>query len=94
MLLRMQIDDDVETHLYLTDYRSLYAGQLGEVTADAVLEEEGEAEHAPSYYRGQAADFWFRLWDLRRLLSAQRRRTRRCASRASSAQEGFQRVRR
>jgi hypothetical protein len=44
-------------------------GQLGEVTADAVLEEEGEAEHAPSYYRGREADFWFRLWDLRRLVA-------------------------
>jgi hypothetical protein len=67
--LQSQIDDDVETHLYLTDYRSLYVGQLGEVTADAVLEEEGEAEHAPSYYRGREADFWFRLWDLRRLVA-------------------------
>jgi hypothetical protein len=66
--LQSQIDDDVETHLYLTDY-SLYVGQLGEVTADAVLEEEGEAEHAPSYYRGREADFWFRLWDLRRLVA-------------------------
>ena len=67
--IQSQIDDDVETHLYLTDYRSLYVGQLGEVTADAVLEEEGEAEHAPSYYRGMEADFWFRLWDLRRLVA-------------------------
>jgi hypothetical protein len=33
--LQSQIDDDVETHLYLTDYRSLYVGPLGEVTADA-----------------------------------------------------------
>ena len=47
--IQLQIEDNVETHLYLTDYRSLYVGQLGEVTADAVLEEEGEAEHAPSY---------------------------------------------
>ncbi len=59
--IQSQIDDGVETHLYLTDYRSLYVGQLGEVTADAVLEEEGEAEHAPSYYRGMQADFWFSL---------------------------------
>jgi hypothetical protein len=63
--IQSQIDDDVETHLYLTDYRSLYVGQLGEVTADAVLEEEGEAEHAPSYYRGREADFWFTCGDLR-----------------------------
>jgi hypothetical protein len=33
--IQSQIDDAVETHLYLTDYRSLYVGQLGEVTADA-----------------------------------------------------------
>jgi hypothetical protein len=51
-------------------------GQLGEVTADAVLEEEGEAEHAPSYYRGgrptsgsPAVTFGCRLWDLRRLVA-------------------------
>ena len=33
--IQSQIDDGVETHLYLTDYRSLYVGQLGEVTADS-----------------------------------------------------------
>lgn len=64
-----QPHEDIETHLYLTDYRSLYVGHLGEVTTDDILSEEGEAEHAPSYYRGREADFWFRLWDLRRLVA-------------------------
>jgi hypothetical protein len=64
-----QIRGDMETHLYLTDYRSLYVGHLGEVTAEDVLAEEGEIEHAPSYYRELEADFWFRLWDLRRLVN-------------------------
>ena len=67
--LDAQIRDGVETHLYLTDYRSLYVGWLGEVTAEDVLGEEEEPEHAPSYYRQLEADFWFRLWDLRRLVA-------------------------
>ncbi len=82
-----QIEAGEETHLYLTDYRSLYVGHLGEVTAEPVLEEgddgaagegravepgEGrapESDHAPPYYRGKQADFWFRLWDVRRLVA-------------------------
>jgi len=64
-----QIQAGEETHLYLTDYRSLYVAQLAEVTTDDVLEEEGEAEHAPSYYRSLQIDFWFRLFDLRRLVA-------------------------
>lgn len=67
--IESQIAAGEETHLYLTDYRSLYVAHLAEITADAVLEEtEGEAEHAPSYYRGMKADFWFRLFDIRRLV--------------------------
>jgi hypothetical protein len=66
--LDRQIREAVETHLYLTDYRSLYVGHLGEVTAEDVRAEDGEAEHAPSYYGELEADFWFRLWDVRRLV--------------------------
>ena len=64
-----QIQAGAETHLYLTDYRSLYVAHLGEVTADHLPKEEpGELAHMPDYYRDQFADFWFRVWDIRRLV--------------------------
>jgi hypothetical protein len=59
----------VETHLYLTDYRSLYVAELAEVTDDDVRHDEGERAHMPAYYEGHAVDFWFRLFDLRRLVT-------------------------
>jgi len=68
--LQDQIQAGVETHLYLTDYRSLYVGHVREITADNVPgETPDEADHMPAYYRGRAADFWFRLLDLRRLVA-------------------------
>lgn len=64
-----QIQDGIETHLYLTDYRSLYVAQMGEVTSAHLPQESaGELDHMPDYYRNQFADFWFRLWDIRRLV--------------------------
>jgi hypothetical protein len=69
LTLDEQVQRGVDTHLYLTDYRSLYVGHLGEITADAVLEDEAEWPHAPEYYRYQMVDFWFRLWDLRLLVA-------------------------
>lgn len=60
---------DVETHLYLTDYRSLYVAEIGEVTDEDVRTDEGEHEHMPAYYRDYAIDFWFRLFDLRRVVT-------------------------
>jgi hypothetical protein len=62
-----QIKEGTETHLYLTDYRSLYVAHIGEVTSDSVLEDD--PVHAPDYYRGRPVDFWFRLWDIRRLVT-------------------------
>lgn len=58
-----------ETHLYLTDYRSLYVAHVGEV-ADADPREEEDAEaHVPAMYdEDTQCDCWFRLWDLRRLV--------------------------
>jgi hypothetical protein len=62
-----------ETHLYLTDYRSLYVAWLGEVTGDDVRDEEAERAHMPEYYveafRDHEVDAWFRLFDLRRLVA-------------------------
>ena len=57
---------ETEVHLYLTDYRSLYVGHVGEITADDVR--EGDAEYVPGVYDGAACDCWFRLMDIRRLV--------------------------
>jgi hypothetical protein len=60
-----------EVQLYLTDYRSLYVAHIGEITADDVREQNGEIEHVPQMYRqdDRHCDCWFRLWDIRRLVS-------------------------
>jgi len=69
LALDEQVRAGVDTHLYLTDYRSLYVANVGEVTADDILEDSGERAHAPAYYEDLAADYWFRLWDIRLLVS-------------------------
>jgi hypothetical protein len=60
----------VEMHLYLTDYRSLYVGHVGEITAEDVTEEEDQLSHVPRFYtdNGYHCDCWFRLFDIRRLV--------------------------
>jgi hypothetical protein len=68
--LASQIDAGIETHLYLTDYSSLYVAHLVEVTADNVLDDfPDERGHMPTYYDQHDADFWFRIWDIRRLVA-------------------------
>ena len=68
--LDTQIRKGVETHLYLTDYRSLYVAWIGEITAEHLPgEQPDELDHMPGYYRNQFADFWFQLWDIRRLVA-------------------------
>jgi hypothetical protein len=68
--LASQIDAGIETHLYLTDYSSLYVAHLVEVTADSVPEDfPDERGHMPTYYDQHDADFWFRIWDIRRLVA-------------------------
>jgi len=43
--------------------------RLVEITDDPVLEETpGELAHMPHYYQEHDVDFWFRVWDLRRLV--------------------------
>lgn len=70
LALQAQIDSGIETHLYLTDYRSLYVAHVGEITARDVLADPEEAECVPAYYRQNLlADFWFLLWDIRRLVA-------------------------
>ena len=64
-------DEAEETHVFLTDYQSLYVAHLGEVTTDDPRKEREERKRIPSYYTKQKleCDFWFRLWDIRRLVS-------------------------
>ncbi|MCK5448844.1 MAG: hypothetical protein KAJ43_11915, partial [Gemmatimonadetes bacterium] len=70
LALQAQIDAGVETHLYLTDYRSLYAGHLVEVTdRDVPGDDPDELGHMPSYYQDREVDCWFRLADIRRLIA-------------------------
>ena len=63
-----RLDDAREVHLYLTDYRSLYVGHVGEVT-DADPRRD-DATHVPRalYAEGVSCDCWFRLFDVRRLV--------------------------
>ena len=42
LALDEQTQQGPETHLYLTDYRSLYVAEIGEITDDDVREMEGE----------------------------------------------------
>lgn len=67
--IQEQVEAEVETHLYLTDYRSLYVGHVDEITADPVMSEHDELDHAPAYYRERVPELWFRLLDVRRLVS-------------------------
>ena len=61
-----------ELQLYLTDYRSLYVAHVGEITAEDVREDDDDPDaHIPLVYRRDEihCDCWFRLWDIRRLVS-------------------------
>jgi hypothetical protein len=62
-------DDAPETHLYLTDYQSLYVADLAEIHFGELP--DSEAAHVPSYYATDhlECDFWFKLWDIRRLVT-------------------------
>jgi hypothetical protein len=70
LAIQDQIEAGVETHLYLTDYRSLYVAELDEITTDRIrADTPGEKNHLPEYYEGMLADMWFRLLDIRRIVS-------------------------
>ncbi len=59
-----------ELHLYLTDYRSLYVAHVAEITDVDPRDDDGP-NHIPEIYRSKDVncDCWFRLWDIRRLVS-------------------------
>jgi hypothetical protein len=62
-------DGERECALYLTDYRSLYVGQVDGIRQDDVR--TSDREHVPDYYSasGLECDFWYKLLDLRRLVA-------------------------
>lgn len=59
-----------EMQLYITDYRSLYVAHVGEITVEDVREDD-DGDHIPDMYLDEKVncDCWFRLWDIRRLVS-------------------------
>ena len=67
--LNDQVAAGVETHLYLTDYRSLYVGWVDDIAGEELLRESDEADHMPGYYQGLMLDLWFKLLDIRRLVA-------------------------
>ena len=58
-----------EAQLYLTDYRSLYVADVDAIRFGELP--SSEAAHVPAYYARErlAADYWFRVRDVRRLVS-------------------------
>jgi hypothetical protein len=68
LAVQSQIEQGVETHLYLADYRSLYVAHLEDVTDEDVSSDD-ETDHMPAYYATRRADFWFRVVDIRRIVA-------------------------
>lgn len=66
--LRIADADEREVHLYITDYRSLYVGHVGEITREDVREDADGG--VPSFYATSnlECDCWFRLFDIRRII--------------------------
>jgi hypothetical protein len=62
------LDDAHETHLYLTDYQSLYVADVCAIVTDDPR--VNDAAHVPAYYteQGLACDCWFEIADIRLLV--------------------------
>lgn len=67
LALQRQIERGIETHLYLTDYRSLVVALVDRVDKD--VDRRAEQDHVPAYYGRHEVDVWFRIRDVRRLVS-------------------------
>jgi hypothetical protein len=69
--LRQESDGDQEVHLYLTDYRSLYVGHVGEIIANDLRADKKEEAYVPAFYRTSdlRCDCWFKLFDIRRVIA-------------------------
>lgn len=64
----LESDEPREVHLYITDYRSLYVAEVGEITKDDVRNLKDGA--APAFYtKDMVCDCWFQLLDIRRLIT-------------------------
>ena len=65
----LEADDHAESHLYVTDYRTLYVGELLAIEEGALT--AAEQAHVPAYYREKdlKCDFWFMVGDFRRLVT-------------------------
>jgi hypothetical protein len=70
-LLSDDAADAHEVHLYLTDYRSLYVGHVGQIVRADDLAEEDERQRIPRFYRENnlKCDCWFQLLDIRRVVA-------------------------
>ncbi len=64
------LEQGIEHHLYLTDYRSLYVAHLAEVRAGDDASVLQDTTRMPAYYaaRDFSSDCWFKLWDIRRVV--------------------------
>ncbi|MBK7786810.1 MAG: hypothetical protein IPJ57_20195 [Gemmatimonadetes bacterium] len=62
-------DETRELQLYLTDYRSLYVGDVGRISWED--EARSDPGHVPDYYQKDErhCDCWFQLQDIRRLVA-------------------------
>ncbi len=69
LALDAQLQQEVATYLYLTDYRSLYVADLGEITAVDPRRAPREQALVPEYYADLDCDVWFQIWDLRRVVA-------------------------
>jgi hypothetical protein len=68
LALNTQIENQVETHLYLTDYRSLYVGLISDIAVEHPRE-QNDLEHLPAYAHEKHADMFFMLDDIRRMVA-------------------------
>ncbi len=68
LALDAQTETDEETHLYLTDYRSLYVADVMAIEADDPRADD--VAHVPAYYTRNAlhCDCWFQVTDIRALV--------------------------
>ncbi len=68
LALDKQIEAQIETHLYLTDYRSLYVGLISDIAIEHPREHD-DLDHLPAYAHEIPADMFFMLDDIRRLVA-------------------------
>ena len=68
LALGKQIEAQFETHLYLTDYRSLYVGLISDIAVEHPRDNH-DTDHLPAYAHELHADMFFMLDDIRRLVA-------------------------